>query len=299
MAYFPTATTSIITYPAGPTTTGVQVITPVAPNTKGSYAEIAASLTVTTTAITVNVNEVAGGSGLQTLFDIATGAAGSETVVVPDLATDQSETRGIFVAGPLPIEIPVGTRVACRGQCSGAGTLSMRVCVTCISAGGMRGLTSLTAYGIDAATSGGTSIDPGGTANTKGSYTAITASTSNLTQWMMAVFTGGGEATRGLISNIWAVDIATGAGGAETVLWSDLRTCTRVMVINADAVTGRQQGYLTYIPASTRIAARCSCSINTAGDRLMDVTLQAGGPAPAIGGPWIYYEQQHNQSGGF
>jgi hypothetical protein len=257
--------------------------------------ELVASMGVTTNFVVVNMTACSGADGFQALLDLSTGAGGAEVVRIPDLGIDNSAGAGNGIGSiRIPWRIASGTRVAARMQADVASE-TVSFALTACATGGLPGIQTMTNYGADASDSGGTQVDPGGTINVKGAYSQIAASTSGLLQWAMLDVTSGGDLTT--LSVGWAIDLATGAGGSETVLWSDVRTCRRDVNIAAFNFSGRLQGFLTYIPASTRIAARASCSQNNANARKIDVSLIGGMPA-SNGGPWVYYEQQWNQAMG-
>lgn len=65
-------------------------------------------------------------STLQTadlFYDIGIGPSGSERILIPDLQYNTTGANGVSnpVLGPFPANLPVGTRIAARGQASGAG----------------------------------------------------------------------------------------------------------------------------------------------------------------------------------
>jgi hypothetical protein len=129
-------------------------------------------------------------------------------------------------------------------------------------------------------------VDPGASINTKGStYSEMTSSSSAITQSLTCMFSmGGNTAPQTFLA---AVDISTGAGGAEVVLVPDLRLSGRDLVAGSGVLMVAPRSYtmLTYIAASTRIAVRASSNINDATDRLFDVALVAGtAPAEGSGG---------------
>lgn len=282
MAFYPQSTSglAVTTYPAGPTVGGAQ-ITGGSANTKGSYTEVIASSAVTTNSINlVCFTGTNFTDGFAQLLDLATGAGGAESVIIANLCTDMANTTvaydGVFQA-TFPARIASGTRVAARCQGTNASSL-MGIAVTTIAAGSMEGITSFTTYGANTADSGATQVDPGGSINTKGSYSEITSSTSALAQFglVAAAFQGHSFSGGTAVGGTWAIDIATGAGGAETVLWSDLRVRAVDNVSACMTYTGRMHGFLTYIPASTRIAARASSDSVAATGRLIDVAVICG-----------------------
>lgn len=94
-------------------------------HTKGSWAELVASLSDDVGAVIVcTVGWQTNQTAYQWLTDaVGVGAAGGEDVVVPDLPflgeanNDTQVPAGPL--GPFPCFIPAGSRVASRGQCSG------------------------------------------------------------------------------------------------------------------------------------------------------------------------------------
>lgn len=279
---YPQSTTGLqyITYVAGPSSGGTELATPGGANAKGAYTELTGS-----TAFACKWAEfthVRGDSVVaQILFDIATGAAASEVVIVPDLISEQSSGVTGNVGGRyvLPLALAIGTRIAARYQ--GSDTAAAPKVAIALSAAGLA-LTPNTyvTYGADTSDSGGTGVDPGAVANTKGAYSQLTASTSAVAQQLLIMATAKANGSYAA-STHWAVDLATGAGGAEVVLIADLR-------FNTD--TGQEHfqelshAFITYIAASTRLAARASCGSTDATDRLIDVAVSAATQGTAVGG---------------
>ncbi len=133
------------------------------------------------------------------------------------------------------------------------------------------GIATAVTYGADTSDSGGASVDAGGSADTKGSYTELSASTSAVIQALLMMMTGAGNGAPA--SNRWAVDLATGAGGAESVLIPDLRLS---IGSSPQVLVPKSYEALTYIAASTRLAARAASQITDATDRLIDVAVLTG-----------------------
>lgn len=289
MAYYPTSATGLnyITYPVGPTPLGVTVTASGSTNTKGSYAEITSSSAFACNRMVVTV-QFAGDtttSGYAFLLDIATGAAASETVIVPDLQVDGTVSTGSslmsFASFDLPVSIAASTRIAARVACNNASK-TVAVMVTLIASGSYTGVSSYTAYGVDASNSRGTVVDPGAAANTKGAYTQLTASSSAVMQYLLLTLGWGGNTAPS--TGRWYLDIATGGAGSETVLIPDLPFQVAGQSPNF-ILLPMSHGTTTYIAASTRIAVRASCSITDATDRLLYATIVAGtAPSEASGG---------------
>ena len=273
MTYYPQSATGLnyITYPAGPTAAPSTTVTANASaNTKGAYTEIVASADFTTNGVIVEFPSTSA-SAATYLLDIATGAAGSETVVIPDIIIEASSNAGGSLMGHgaifFPLAVASGVRMAARCQ-SSLGGASINVALTLIAAGGVPGCAAFTAHGINAATSSAAVIDPGGTIDTKGAYTELDASTSAVAQYAVMVLSSGANGSP--TSYQWAFDIATGAAASEIVLVPDLRVS---MTNTVGSVEPKATNFLTYIPASTRLAIRASCNGNNATDRKLQAAL--------------------------
>lgn len=274
MAVYPTSAVglSYITYPAGPTAAGLTVTAPGSTNTKGAYSEVVSSLGFTSNRVEINTQFTVAASR-QLLIDLATGAAASEVVRVPDLLAEGSNTSTSFNDGQYvaPLAVASGVRVAVRYAINNLTSANLRLSVTLIAAGSQPGIQTFTAIGADTSDSGGTQVDPGGTANTKGAYSQIVASSAAIYQTLMLVLTLKGNTS--VTSTDWAVDVATGAAASEVVLIPDLRFSTGGTV---NMMSPRSSSCLTYIAASTRYAVRASCGINDATDRLVDAAIVVG-----------------------
>ncbi|KKK98248.1 hypothetical protein LCGC14_2644640, partial [marine sediment metagenome] len=204
------------------------------------------------------------------LIDIAVGAESSEQVIVPDLmftSVGAGENMQLF----LPIFIPAASRIAVRGQADGVGR---DIFFTAMLLGkpflpGMMLGSRLTAYGINTGDSGGTQIDPGGTAHTKGSYVELDASSDHHHKGLLASFGMGQNASA--TAGSFLVDIAVGAATSEQVLIQNLFVgVSSALDHPAPVFCGP---FPVSIPESTRLAVRAQSTITDATDRLIDVAL--------------------------
>ncbi len=292
MSCYPTSAAGLgyVSYPVGPTASGdVNLTAPGANNTKGAYAQIVASTPFACTAVQVSTTFTLALSR-QFLIDIATGAGGAEVVKIPDLLTEGYNVTGSWnnTYWQVPLAVDASTRLSARfaiNDITSIGTFG--ICVSLSAAGGQPGITSFTNLGADTSDSGGAQVDPGGTANTFGTYTQMVASSAAVYQYLAVLSTTKGNSA--LTSARWCINVATGAAASEVVLIPDLR-------VSAGGAAPNRYGprclpYLTYIAASTRIAVNASCGINDATDRLIDVALLVG-TAPtetgSAGGAWAY-----------
>lgn len=235
-------------------------------NTKGSYTQITASTAFACDGLIVQLaNDAADQADF--LVDIAIGAAASEVVVAANLicgSTAETPTSSYY----LPIAIPAGTRIAARHQ-SSAATKVVRVSVMLFSRGatGPALLQKCVTLGATTATTRGTSIDPGGSANTKGSYVQLISATVERYQ---AIAVGiGNQAQQTRETATWLLDIAIGAAASEKVIVPDLQLSSAVN----RSITPATFFVPVEIPSGVRVSARCASTSNTATKRLFDVVV--------------------------
>lgn len=244
---------------------GTALTVPGSNNTKGAYLQLVASTGIAAGKIIVGA-ELGGLS--DNLVDIAIGAASSEQVILPDLVfSGRSE---LFNAYVFDIPIPAGTRVAARYQTSNTTTGTLYLTVHLLGGHWLTppGHNKVLAYGADATDSGGTVVDPGSTANTKGSWAQIVAST---TRRIRRLHIGLGNRANNVRSFAdYLLDIGIGASTSEQVIIPDLALIgTQNELIASNCATS----FLVDIPAGTRLAARAQCSITDATDRLLDLVI--------------------------
>lgn len=198
------------------TTRGTSLTTGVA-HTKGSYVQLTASSAHDTNAVYVYACD---GSAAGTyMIDIATGGAGSETVVLPNLLFDFTNALNTEAIGfVFPLRIVSGTRISARAQSNNStATCDVIIVIDGNAPAPASGGTSWLALGADTATTNGT-VNTAGNANAKGSYTQLTASSGAAAK--MAVFKNrfGTTTTTQRLST----DIATGAAASEVILVADI-----------------------------------------------------------------------------
>ena len=211
------------------------------------------------------------------LFDIGIGASGSEQVLIPNLLVSQS--TAVIPRLSIPISIPAGSRIAVRSQDNFGSSTSFVSGM--IIAGGWAGqspFNTVNAYGPNTATSNGVIADAGATANTKGAWAQITASTASAMKAIMVSGIRGvpGTAMTADFANL--VDIGVGASGSEQVLIPNI-------VFQASITTGGATGSPLVlsglgtlfprfippipcdIPAGVRLAVRQQSTTTNAADR--------------------------------
>ncbi len=239
-------------------------------NAKGSWTQLVASSAFQADELIVQIGNNSGANA-DYLVDIGVGAGGSEQVILSNLTVSAGSASAIRTNYPaIPIAIPAGSRIAARCQSSSnAATLAVQLTLIQYGLNRSTGLSRCTTYGADTSDSGGVSIDPGGSANTKGSWTEITSSTSVLHQGLMIGI--GNQANNARTVASLLLDIGIGAGGSEQVVVADY-------ILKADANGDFVAPCLgpvlpLTIPAGTRLAARAATHITDATDRLFDVIL--------------------------
>jgi hypothetical protein len=237
-------------------------------NVKGSWVELIAATSLDAAMLALSVLVPQGSAaGTRALADIGVGAAGSETTVIENLVLAGDDSQNAIAAWP--IAIPAGSRIAARSQLD-ATTGSVTIAGHVI--GGGFGLPApyhaVTTYGVDAATSRGTAVDPGATANTKGSWVQITASTARAHAGLAVAATTQGNAARS--DSRWLVDIGVGAGGSEQVLIPNLVFFGSTAEV---LIPGLTQFFPVAVPAGSRLAIRAQSDITDAADRINDYAI--------------------------
>lgn len=247
-------------------TSGISVTTPGVINTKGAWTELLASTARDTRGVLIQwvVEDE------DTILDIGIGAAASEVVIAENLFLTGhrfSNVHNLY----LPLSIPEGTRVAARYQATGiAPSITRRLCVQFMEYG-WPGFPGSDVFGIghDLTDSGGTVVDPGGTANTKGSWTQLTASLDR-DIWGFYVSVGS-RLNAAMTGAGWLFDVGMGAAASEVaILENVLEFSSTTKDENMGAIFGP---YFIPIAEGERISMRCQCSITDATDRLLDYAL--------------------------
>lgn len=218
------------------------------------------------------VNTSAGAS-VDTLTDIAFGAAASEVIVVANVHLASGSDSNCGGRMYIPIPVRAGTRISARTQGS-TGGVGISLGIQLVRSGGSlyKRLSRCTTYGANTTDSGGVGIDPGGAAHTKSGWQEVTAAT---TAPAKALWVTMGYRANGVIGGVQLhmIDIGIGAGGSEAVLVNDLASRANS---SADYPVPSWFGLFPVdIAAGTRIAARAQSSTTDATDRLIDVVVYA------------------------
>jgi hypothetical protein len=256
---------------------GTTVTTGTANTKSASWVQIMASTGFDASGILIQLTDTAAGGDF--LVDIAFGAAGSEVVKIANLCAASSTgsvTRGAVYL--IPIHIPAGTRISAKSQSSLAAASTIRVILTLWSQGfaPSQQLSRVVTYGANTADSGGVSVDPGGTLNTKattdpgssgGFYTIGTTTAQH--SYLILAFPNQVNTVRTSCS--WLVDVTVGASGSRTTLIPNLQLqCSTTDDLVLPTVLGP---FPVDIPEGTVLGVRAQANITDATDRLFDCII--------------------------
>jgi hypothetical protein len=230
-----------------------------AANTKGSYVALTTATVGDASSIIVHSRSVT--TSDNSSLDIAVGGSGSEKIIVPDFIVD-SPTIGIL-AKEFPVAIPAGTRISARMQSLSATDTSTAAVTLLNNAGTGDSGTSVDTLGFASATTVGTTIDAGGTANTKGTYVQIISSTvSDYSAFCFHFDVLGRGSQSGSAS--FLVDIAIGGSGSEVIIVPDY---PQFITTSTSLLSSFSPWFKIAIKAGTRIAVRSQCSVITTPNR--------------------------------
>jgi len=235
-------------------------------NTKGSWIELIASTGFDYEALILAFNI---DNSPSFLVDLGIGAGGSEVVLVSNIyvafagsATQVTQTLEI------PINIPEGTRVSMRAQSTSSSfTFDVKGTGKGNTLRQSVGLGRATTYGATTADSTGALIDAGGTPNTKGAYTEITASTTDdIKKLILCV----GTSITSVAINGSLFDIAIGAAGSEVVITPESPLYAET---SYDSHLPAYHTFDVDIPTGTRIAVRSQSSTSNSSSRVWRAVL--------------------------
>jgi len=183
-------------------------------HTKGSWTQMVSDTGGRSLGIAIWLDNTAtSNTNTSMLVDIGIGGAGSETVLIPDLAAGYALNPSVANVAHsyfFPLFIPAGSRIAARAQAQIASdTVVCRVNLFQRPMGvGWVG-TRVTAYGVTSASSRGTTCTASGTMNTYGTAGTLSASTANGIKYMQVGMQGNSSAA--LTDSRVLADIRLGA----------------------------------------------------------------------------------------
>ena len=193
------------------------------------------------------------------LLDIAIGAASSEQAIAENLFLSFRDTFG-GTPGQivLPISVPAGVRLSARVQCDDTNeTVYFALHGVCGFPFGKRiGHSLVDTMGANTSTTRGVNVDPGGTANTKGSWAEIASSTANDYSGLLFLFAAEDSAS----DSDLLLDVGVGAASSEQVVIADHG-------LYIDSGTDLCENQVLYwhstLPAGSRLAARVQSPVTS------------------------------------
>jgi hypothetical protein len=245
---------------------------PAAANTKGSYVQMVSSTPFDSERLSITFYSLTYGT-YDNLFDIAIGAASSESDIISNILVCRSSSYHIGSSYEFPVRIKAGTRISGRSQGEYSSANNFRVSLTLLRGGWsyIRGFDVCDTYGANTGNSGGVAVDPGGTINTKGSWSQITSSTSRDAKGFILIIGNNSDYTRDSSAYYWNVDVGIGASGSEQVIFPNWGV---VVHSSVSTIFPQASPFIPmHIPAGSRLSARASCSGNGSTYRTLDVTI--------------------------
>lgn len=222
-------------------------------HTKGAWTEVIASTSANASMLGVWVYGIGVATvNTATLIDFATGASGSESAFVSDIAVGAASTLGsgnlnAGVLFHLPIKLASGTRISARIQSVVTGGKTATVQLFVIDAGDYANSpTSLDTIATSTATSDGTELS-----GASGTWNQAIASTTRAYRAVVVVPSSSNATNAGLVINF---DVGVGASGSEVAFGT-----ARVQYNTNEACwTVRPETSLfgRNIPAGSRLAVR-------------------------------------------
>ena len=239
--------------------------TVVSANTKGSWAEVEASLSHNIEYFTINPRLSTAGRTMA--IDIGVGAAGSEKVLVADLFYT-SGNAGPVSAGILPIRASKGQRLAVRFQSNNSASAPV-FDIYAYARGplGMMGYGRAWTLGVNLTDTTAVSVDADG-GGSFGTWFQISSSTPAPFRAIQMFF--GHHANAALSSIAWDFQIGVGAAAAEKIVLQFSANAS----VDSDAIAGSPTvPYPVDIPVGSRLSCRSICSSADVTDRVMDVSI--------------------------
>jgi hypothetical protein len=238
------------------TSSAVTVTANSSAHTKGAYAELIASTSGNASYIVIECEVATATVNTSTLLDIATGASGSETVLIDNVAIGaavRAATRCPFAFG-VPIQIPAGTRLSARIQSLVTGGKTGTIVVRTYESGDYANApTSVDVIGTSTAASTGTAMS-----GASGTWTEVIASTSRAYR---AVAIVPSSSSNDILNVVGTFTLGTGSSGSESAKGAIVAYYTvneeAGMSAFAPPIAGGN------IPASTRLAVRHNIASNS------------------------------------
>lgn len=261
MADWPLAQSDGQIYEPAVITSSTYGVTPIAGTAaKGSWVEVHPALPFDVAGF--HIQAISNGDAASYVIDVGIGANTAEVVLLADWYFGAPRGGQAGQSSFFPVAIPKGKRVALRVRSStnGSGIVTM---MQFMSAGSVYGpsFSRITTYGISGADTA--DVDPGGSANTKGSWVTVAASVNRIRSMIINFNLINTAATTAL----WRVDI--GIGATPQIVFPDL-----ALAANTTNDELGQQSFGPFpmqIPAGVALKVRAQCNITDATDRVLRI----------------------------
>lgn len=253
--WFPTPSPDGVVSASSSRATGTATADAVA-HTKGAWTELVAATTQDATMITLTLSTATSvtNTNSSTLLDIGIGAAGSEVVLVENLAVGYRASGDRY---DIPVLIERGSRIAVRCQSViTAKTVSVAMVLGLLPFG-RRPANNVLTMGADTATSKGVALPGLGAANTKSAWVEIEDSVLRPLDALLIGEQGNADAAFDGAGAGALLDIGIGAAGSEQVLLANLG----YFMSGLEQFTPHgERNYPVTVPMGSRLAARWQCS---------------------------------------
>ena len=224
-------------------------------HTKGNWTQLISSSASNSSFIFIIANSIGSPTvNTATLLDIGTGASGSETAIISNVAVGGATnfTGAIPNVFGIPLQIASGTRISARIQSVVTGGKTANIAVSLMDLGNYNTApTSVDVIGADTANSKGISFS-----GASGSWNEAIASTARDYRAVCCVLSSHDSDTAGITIS-W--DVGIGASGNETVFGGGRA------VIGSNEVASTATPYNLFgrvIPAGSRLAVRHNIAAN-------------------------------------
>jgi hypothetical protein len=245
-------------------------------NVKAAWVNLGAATSFAYEAITVCYTSRTGLAAAENqLVDIGVSDGTNRWILCADLYSASQKlihAHGFILY--IPVHVPADAQLSARMSGSVGGTINPVGEVTVIGyasgLGGAPGFSRCVAL-FTPASSRGVAVDPGATANTKGAWAQMTASCPEDIGAMFGMIGYNNDVSRAAAARA-LIDIGIGAASSEFVLRPNALVCWSTVKDGPANCPGIPL-FACNVPKTTRIAARAACSLNTAGDRTVDLAL--------------------------
>lgn len=252
------------------TSTGTLVTANATANTKGNWASLGQAARAYEM---FHVGVGASSAAADYVFDVGLSGDGTNFYAIAENLRlgALKGAADLFLSYSIPVRIPDGFFVGMRCAAS-TGSATLRGIITAATSTplGAGGFAECKAY-YTSATSRGTTIDAGATANTKPAWTSVGTVAANETIDAIMIGIGPNADVTRTAATTGLLDIGAGSAGAqyvvlENILWGFTTTSDTPY----PSVIGP---FPVSIPASTTIWARMQSTNTSAGDRTIDLAI--------------------------